>query len=119
MSAMRELPDTVVVETLRQEGEFVISRAKNEANLPPWLFVSAISKRPSPESLAQLQQAYALRNELESSWATRPLELVQYQGKPTLILSDPGGIFLDDLLGRPMEVMPFLRVAIGIATALG
>jgi serine/threonine protein kinase len=119
MSAMRDLPDTVVVETLRKDGEFVISRAKNEAGLPRWLLVSAVSERPGPEIVAQLQQAYALRDELEPSWATRPLELVQYQGKPTLILSDPGGIFLDDLLGRPMEVTSFLRMALGITTALG
>ena len=36
-----------------------------------------------------------------------------------LVLTDPGGEPLDRLLGRPMEVAPFLRVAIGLSAALG
>ena len=116
---MQDLPDTVTVETLRQDGEFVISRAKRREGLPSWLLVSPASERPGPESLAQLEQAFALRDELDPSWATRPLELVHYRRKPTLILSDPGGVFLDSLLGRPMEIMSFLRIALGIARAVG
>jgi predicted ATPase/C4-dicarboxylate-specific signal transduction histidine kinase len=119
MSAMQDLPDTVVVETLRQDGEFVVSRARRTEGLPSWLLVSPTSERPGPESLAQLEQAYALRDELDSSWATRPLQLVQYRRKAALILSDPGGIFLDSFLARPMEPLSFLRIALGMATAVG
>ena len=36
-----------------------------------------------------------------------------------LVLEDPGGEPLDGLLGGPMEVERFLRLAIGIAAALG
>jgi PAS domain S-box-containing protein len=115
---MEELPDTLAVETLRQDGEFVISRVKKRASLPPWLLVSPASERPAPESLMQLEKAYALRDELDSSWATRPLQQAFYKHRWTLILSDPGGIFLDDFLGGPMEVMPFLRIALGIARAV-
>jgi predicted ATPase/signal transduction histidine kinase/GAF domain-containing protein len=118
MSVMQDLPDTVAVETLRQDGEFVISRAQRREGLPPWLLVSPNSERPGPESAARLEQAYALRDELDPSWATQPLELVQYKRKPTLILSDPGGIFLDRLLGRPMEAISFLRMALGITAAV-
>ena len=67
----------------------------------------------------QLEKAYALRDELDSSWATRPLQQGFYKHRSTLILSDPGGIFLDDFLGGPMEVMTFLRIALGIARAVG
>ena len=119
MSVMPDLPDAAVVETLRQDGEFLISRAKRRDGLPPWLLVSPASERPGPEILAKLEQTYALRDELDPSWATRPLELLQYKRKPTLILTDPGGILLDGLLGRPMDVMSFLRMALGIARAVG
>ena len=115
---MQELTETVV-ETLRQDGEFIISRAKRREGLPSWLLVWPASERPAPEAVAQLRLAYALRDELESSWATRPLRLVQFKRKPTLVLSDPGVIFLDSFLGGPMEAMSFLRMALGIATALG
>ena len=36
-----------------------------------------------------------------------------------LVLEDPGGEPLDRLLGAPMEVGSFLRLAIGIARAMG
>ena len=105
---MEELPDTLAVETLRQDGEFVISRVKRRDSLPPWLLVSPASERPAPECLMQLEKAYALRDDLDSSWATRPLQQVFYKHRSTLILSDPGGSFLDGFLGGgPMEIMPF------------
>ena len=116
---MEELPDTLAVETLRQDGEFVISRVKRRDSLPPWLLVSPASERPAPECLMQLEKAYALRDDLDSSWATRPLQQAFYKHRSTLILSDPGGVFLDGFLGGPMEVMPFLRIALGIARAIG
>ena len=116
---MQELPDTLVVETLRQDGEFIISRAKRTDNWPSWLLVSPASERPAPECLVQLEKVYALRDEVDSSWATRPLQQAHYKRRSTLILSDPGGIFLDGFLGDPMEVMPFLRIALGIARAVG
>ena len=37
----------------------------------------------------------------------------------TLVLEDPGGEPLDRLLGRPMDVSQFLRIAIPLAAALG
>jgi PAS domain S-box-containing protein len=117
MSTMQELTETLV-ETLRQDGEFIIYQAKGKEGRPLWLLVSPVSDRPAPETVAQLERAYAWRDELDSSWATRPLRLVQYKRKPTLVLSDPGVIFLDSFLGGPMEVMSFLRIALGISTAV-
>ena len=41
------------------------------------------------------------------------------RGRTMLVLEDPGGEPLDRLLGAPMETGRFLRLAIGIVTALG
>ncbi len=46
------------------------------------------------------------------------LELVRERGRSLLVLEDPGGEPLDRLLGQPMTLESFLRLAIGIATAL-
>jgi serine/threonine protein kinase len=45
--------------------------------------------------------------------------LEREQGQPVLLLEDPGGEPLDRFLDAPMEVGRFLRLAIGIAMALG
>jgi len=60
-----------------------------------------------------------LRSELDPAWAARPLALARHQGRPVLVLEDPGGEPLDQLTGTAMELRKFLRVAIGLADALG
>src|SRR5271163_4612588 len=76
------------------------------------------SAQPSPETLARLQHAYALRAELDPTWAARPVRLEPHQGRLTLLSEDPGGEPLLRLLGQPLAIKAFLRLAIGIATAL-
>ena len=56
---------------------------------------------------------------MDGAWAVRPLELERERGRTMLVLEDPGGEPLERLLGAPMEVGSFLRLAIGIAAALG
>jgi hypothetical protein len=56
---------------------------------------------------------------LDEAWAAQPLDLVRDGGRAMLVLKDPGGEPLELLLGAPMEVGHFLRLASGIAMALG
>jgi hypothetical protein len=60
-----------------------------------------------------------LKDELDEAWAVRPLELMRDGGRAMLVLEDPGREPLDLLLGAPMELGHFLRLATGIAMALG
>ena len=116
--AMTE-PSGYVLETLWEDGEFVLSRGVRDGEPSPLLVVAPASAQPAPGSLARLEHAYALRDELDPAWAARPLRLVRHRGRPTLVLEDPGGEPLARLLGQPWEITSFLRVAIGLATALG
>ncbi len=59
-----------------------------------------------------------MRDELDGAWAARPLELVSERGRTMLLLEDYGAEPLARLLGGPMELGRFLRLAIGIAGAL-
>jgi PAS domain S-box-containing protein len=69
--------------------------------------------------LKRLRHAFALRNLLDPTWAARPLALEVHQGRPVLLLEDPGGEVLERLLGHPLEIGLFLRLAIGLTVALG
>jgi serine/threonine protein kinase len=82
------------------------------------LAVLPASEHPTPDSLDRLAHEYALKDELDSAWAVRPLELVHERGRTMLLLEDPGCEPLDRLLGTPMEVGGFLRLAIAIVAAL-
>jgi PAS domain S-box-containing protein len=77
------------------------------------------AEHPLPFTLDRLAHEYGLKDELESAWAARPLELLREHGRTKLVLEDPGGEPLARLIGAPMEVGLFLGLAIGIAGALG
>src|SRR5215510_12656097 len=82
------------------------------------LAVVPAAEPPTPGALERLAHEYGLQDELDGGWAARPLELIHEHGRTLLVLEDPGGEPLDRLLGSPMEVGTFLRLAIGIAMAL-
>jgi PAS domain S-box-containing protein len=105
------------VETLWEDEEFVLSRRIWEGE--PFLTVAPSSAQPSPASLARLRHAYALRDELDPVWAARPARLEPRGGRLTLSSEDPGGELLSRLVGQSWEITSFLRVAVGLAIALG
>jgi serine/threonine protein kinase len=76
-------------------------------------------EHPSPANLDRPAHEYALKDELDGAWAVRPLELGRDRGRTMLVLEDPGGEPLQRLIGAPMEMGRFLRLAISIARALG
>jgi PAS domain S-box-containing protein len=73
---------------------------------------------PVESSVALFKNSVALQSDLDSSWAVRPVEVVEYRGRPTLVMEDPGGEFLDTLIGRPIPIPDFLRLTVGIASAM-
>ncbi len=106
-------------ETLWDDGELILSRGVRDGEPFPVLTAVPSSAQPSPEILARLEHAYALREELDPAWAARPLRLEPHQGRLALLIEDPGGEPLERLLGEPMETGRFLRAAVDIAAALG
>jgi PAS domain S-box-containing protein len=101
-----------------KDGEFVILRGGLKGSPLSVLLMAPASDHPSPAGLEQMNQAYALRNELDSAWAARPLDLADYRGRQALVLEDPGGDILERLIGGPLDTKQFLHAAIGIAKAL-
>ena len=83
------------------------------------LAVLPATEHPTPATLNRLAHEYGVKDELGAAWAVRPLELAREGGRTMLLLEDSGGEPLARLLGAPMAVGGFLRLAIGIAGALG
>jgi hypothetical protein len=83
------------------------------------LAVLYVAEYPSPENLSRLAYEYTLRDELDGAWAAGPLELIRERGRPMLILEYPGGEPLGRLIGPPMSMERFLRLAVSLAAALG
>jgi PAS domain S-box-containing protein len=65
-----------------------------------------------------LEHEHSLRSELDPAWAIRSAELTQHEGRTVLLLEDPGGDPLAQLIGAPMEMGQFLCVATGLSAAV-
>jgi len=98
-----------------REGDIALYRGSGNG-LAPILLVAA--EETSLGCVERLEHEYALKAELDADWAARPVALTHYNGRLTLVLEDPGGAPVDRLLGRPLDVSHFLRIAIPLVGAL-
>src|SRR6201991_1209382 len=109
-------------QVLWEDGERVFSRGwrlDDNGNRLAVLLVALAADHPSTPMLDRLMHEYELKDELDGAWAARPLALMRDAGRTVLVLDDLGGEPLDRLLGGPMEVGRFLRLATAVTSALG
>jgi PAS domain S-box-containing protein len=106
------------VEVVRQDSDSVLYRGQREPDGAQILLLTLLAEHPASESLARLEHEHQLKDELGPEWAVQPLQMLHQDGRPILMLADPGGVFLDHLLGPPMELTQFLRIAIALSVAL-
>ncbi|MGF6722111.1 PAS domain S-box-containing protein [Paraburkholderia sp. GAS41] len=107
------------LEILWDDGERILSRGSRAEEGDHVLLVRPAAEHPLPASLDRLAHEFALKDELVGGWAVQPLELIHEGGRTTLVLEDPGGEPLACLLGAPIEIEDFLRLAVGVAAVLG
>src|SRR5260221_14305535 len=98
-----------------REGDIGLHRGSGNG-LPPILLVAA--EETSLGCVERLEHEYALKGELDAEWAARPVALTHHNDRMTLGLEDPRGAPVDRLLGRPLEISHFLRIAIPLAGTL-
>src|ERR1700674_4222621 len=108
------------LKVLWEDGERVFCRRESNADgyRGAVLAVLPTAEHPTPATLDRLAREYGLRDELDGSWAVRPLELVRERGRIMLVLQTTRNEPLHRLLGVPMEVRDFLPLAIAVAAAL-
>lgn len=119
----RSEPSGYVLEAVREGGEFTLYQARRRGNPTHVLAVAPTTERQPPQTLQRLEHEYSLAAELESTWAAKPLALTRHEGRPILMIADPGGEALEVVLERdrdqPFDPTRFLHLTIGLATALG
>jgi serine/threonine protein kinase len=108
-----------VFEALRNDEEFILYRGQSKDDASQVLVLSPAVQRSTPESLKRLEHEYSLKEELDPTWATRPIAIARHWDRTVLVSADPGGVPLDQLLGQPVDVAFSLRLAISLSTAIG
>src|SRR5262245_63319624 len=108
-------------QVLWEDGERVFRRGRrlDDNGKRAVLLVMPAADQPSRSSLDHLTHEYELKDELDETWAMRPLDLVRETGRIMLVFEDAGVEPLERLLGAAMEMGRFLRLTIGITATLG
>jgi PAS domain S-box-containing protein len=65
-----------------------------------------------------LEHEHSLMAQLDPTWAVRPMALADDGRRMVLVLEDPGGEPLDQLLGTLMDLTLYLRLAVGLSVAV-
>jgi len=110
------------LQILWEDSERALCRGRRRdagGGLAAVLIEFPVAEHQSPVALDRLAHEYGLKDELDTAWAARPLDIVREGGRTVLLREDGGGEPLERLLGEPMETGRFLRLAIDIAAALG
>jgi PAS domain S-box-containing protein len=110
------------LQVLWRDGDRVFCRGHRlgaDGDRETVLAVLPAAEHPPPATLDRFAHEYGLKDELDPTWAVRPLEVVYERGRTMLVLEDPGSEPLSELLGAPLELGQFLRLAVGITSALG
>jgi PAS domain S-box-containing protein len=109
------------MQALWEDGERVFCRASRDEpgnDQRTFIVVIPATENPATVILDRLAHEYSLRDHLDAPWAVRPLDFVRERGRTMLVLEDPGAEPLYRLLGPPMELGNFLRLAEALAAAL-
>jgi PAS domain S-box-containing protein len=107
-----------VTETVREDDRFVLARGFRDSDRRPVLLKYPIAKHPPPAAVRRLEHERDVTERLAPGAVVRALALERRAERVILVLEDPGGVPLRRLLGAPMEVGRFLRLAARMAGAL-
>lgn len=114
---MATFADYTLSERLAQDPEFALWRARGTDGEAVLLRLPS-AEQPALSTLALLDHEFGLRGMLDPSWALRPITVAQAEGRPALVLEDPGGEPLSEL-SLPLPIERFLELALALAQALG
>jgi len=115
------VPMETRMQTQWDDGERIFCRERRPGadGDNPVLVVRPANRQPRPDCLERLAHEFSLRDELDASWCVHPLDWISEGPQVQLVLSDPGGLPLVQLLTSPLETTRFLQLAVSIAMALG
>jgi len=107
-----------VLEALRKDEEFILYRGRSQGDASQILVLSPVAEHPAPESLKRLEHECSLREVLDPAWSAQPIAVARHSNRTVLELEDPGGVPLDELLGNPLDLVLFFRVAVSLSAAI-
>lgn len=107
-----------LTETLSEDDGVTVYRARRNADQRRMVIKVLDPRRCRPRDLERLKNEYEIGRMLDIPAVAKPLALESFEGSPALVTEDTGSASLLPLLGAPMAVERFLRLAVAIAEAV-
>ncbi|HLY87867.1 MAG TPA: AAA family ATPase [Acetobacteraceae bacterium] len=114
--------DSQALEVLWEEAERVFCRLRqDDAQGHAYAFIPVVPDggHSTIETINRFAHEYELKSYLDREWALPPVAFVRDPARTMLVVDYAGGQPLDHLIGKPMEVGQFLRLAVALSAALG
>lgn len=112
------IPGYTITAPVCETGDLLLYRVTRIADGLPVLLKIPAASRPAPALLNRLEREFEMARDLDSSRIVRPLALERQAGNAVLVLAQGPVKTLASVLGRPLDIPTFLRIAIGITDAL-
>ena len=109
-----------MLDVLWEDGERLYRRMWRETGdgRREVLVAQPCAAHPTPGTLSRLAHECGLKDDLDHSWAVRPLELVREGAQTLLVLEPTGARPLDRVIAPGAPVETFLRLAIAVTNAV-
>lgn len=115
---MLELHAFTVRDTLLEEDGTVVLRAEDNRDHRCVLLRALSAERPQPRDIGRLQRDCDVARSLELPTTVRTTECLAEDAHPVLVMEDFGGVPLEGLLGGPMRLDAFFRMALQLTDAV-
>ena len=117
---MLELNEYQILNKIYTSPKRILYRGRRISDGQQVILKCLISEYPTPADIASLQREYEVTKNLQISGIVKPLELLNVNSRPVLVLSDFGAISLKEYLtNHQLSLREFLYIAIQIAQILG
>jgi serine/threonine protein kinase len=108
-----------IVEPLSKNEKTLIYRAERASDGGRVILKTLARERGSQEEYDRYRHEYSVLQGLGNNQYICPvIALEVHDSRPVLVLADRGGVVLEAMLGQPLSIDTFLRLAIYIADAL-
>ena len=113
------IPGYTINESLKEDRDWLLLRCVRTEDSMPVLIKAACARSPEPRLAAQLESEFGTLDDLSIPGVLKAHDLLTGSPNAALILEDPGGKLLSDVLdSESFEIAEFLAVAIQIATVV-
>jgi PAS domain S-box-containing protein len=115
---MRNIPGYTISAVVCETDDLVVYQATRVLDDLPVLLKVPVSPSPSPSLLRRLEHEFELVQNPDAKGIVRALGLERHPGSIVLVLEGGSTRTLASLVGFPMDISTFLRIALGLTEAL-